>query len=217
MKVIISCCSRKTGESFTHNGQPINFISRVNEVIENPGNYFHPDDLIPNENSSWRDVITQQEIRHDLNPAHELYQDPIYNSLFDHFGIDLFIFSAGWGLVRADYKLPRYDVTFSNRQRTPNYTRRDNNDHFNDFNQLLGLNPEEVLLFMGGMDYVMPFYGLTENMPNEKIIVYRNQNLLDNLPNLDINNFQFLYYQTNRRTNWHYEFAKRLINNEIEL
>jgi hypothetical protein len=218
MKVIICCCSSKTLESFTYNGQTINFVAQVPPFIEGRENYFHPDDFIPNENRTWRDLIEQQEIRNDLVHAYELYSPGIYRSLYEHFGVDLFIYSAGWGIVRADYKLPTYNVTFSNTHNKPNYAiRNNNNNHFNDFNQLLGIEANESIVFMGGLDYVIPFCSLTENLPNEKIIVYKNQNLLANIPNVANNNFQFSHYQTTRRTNWHYEFAQRLINNEIEL
>lgn len=217
MKVIISCCDRKNGESFSHNGETINFVSRVNEVVPDNELYFHPDDLIPTENITWRELIAQQEIRNDLLKAYNLYRPSIYSSLFEHFGNDLFIYSAGWGIIRADYKLPKYNVTFSNSQNIPFYARRNNDDVFNDFNHLEGIERTERIVFIAGSDYVMPFCRQTEDLPNEKIIVYKNQNLLNDIPYLANNNFQFIHYQTNRRTNWHYEFAARLINNQIEI
>jgi hypothetical protein len=217
MKIIISCCNRKNGNSFTHNGNTINFVSRVDEVLHNNAFYVHPDDLIPNENISWRDLIAQQEEHNDLLSAYNLYRPGIYNSLFEHYGNDLFIISAGWGIIRADYRLPKYNVTFSNNQNIPIYARRNNDDVFNDFNHLEGIEENERIVLIAGSDYVLPFCQLTEDLPNEKIIIYKNQNLLYNNPFVENNNFQFIHYQTNRRTNWHYEFAERLINNEIEI
>lgn len=217
MKVIISCCDRKNGNSFTHNGEIINFVSRVNEIVHNNAIYVHPDDLIPNENITWRELIALQEIRDDLKPTYDLYVPEIYNSLFHNFGNDFFIFSAGWGIVRADYKLPKYNVTFSTGNNIPNYSVRNQNDFFNDFNQLEGIDIHEKIIFFAGKDYVLPFCQLTDHFPNEKIIIYKNNDVLINNPYLNNNNFQFIHYQTNRRTNWHYEFAQRLINNEIEL
>lgn len=217
MKIIISCCDRKNGNPFSYNDETINFVSRVNEVILNNTLYFHPDDLIPNENITWRELIAQQEIRDDLPLAYNLYRPNIYRSLFEQYQNDLFIFSAGWGIIRADFRLPKYNVTFSNSQNIPIYARRNNDDIFNDFNHLLGTEENERIVLIAGYDYVLPFCQLTENLPNEKIIIYKNQNLLNNNPYLNNNNFQFQHYQTNRRTNWHYEFAQRLINNEIEI
>ena len=216
MKIIISCCDRKNGELFQHNGEAINFVSHANELTPNNELYFHPDDLMPNENITWRELVAQQEIRNDLLPTHELYKPEIYNSLFQHYGNNLFIFSAGWGIVRADYKLPKYNVTFSNSNNIPIYAKRNDNDTFNDFNQLEGVDENERIIFIGGKDYVLPFCQLTNHLPNQKIVVYKNHDVLNNNPYLN-NNFQFMHYQTNRRTNWHYEYANRLINNEIEL
>jgi hypothetical protein len=217
MKIIISCCDRKNGEPFSHNGEIIHFVSRVNEALPNNELYFHPDNLIPNEHISWRELVTQQENRNDLLPAYQLYRPNIYNLLFQNFGNDLFIFSAGWGIVRADFRLPKYNVTFSNNNHIPPYAKRNNDDIFHDFNHLVGIHENESIVLIAGSDYVLPFCQLTENLPNNKIIFYKNQNRLNNNPYLNGNNFQFQFYHTNRRTNWHYEFAQRLINNEIEI
>jgi hypothetical protein len=48
MKIVISCCNRKNGGPFIHNGRMINFISQVDQVVPNDEMYFHPDDLVPN-------------------------------------------------------------------------------------------------------------------------------------------------------------------------
>ena len=49
-----------------------------------------------------------------LCPAYQLYQNKTYGLLVDRFGLNtVYILSAGWGLVRADYLLPYYDITFS--------------------------------------------------------------------------------------------------------
>jgi hypothetical protein len=49
-----------------------------------------------------------------LYPAFELYKNDIYRKLVDCFGIDkTFILSAGWGLIRASFLTPWYDITFT--------------------------------------------------------------------------------------------------------
>lgn len=217
MKIVISCCDRKNGNPFTYNEETINFVSHVNAALQNNELYFHPDDLIPNENNTWRDLVAQQEEGNNLLPAYNLYRPNIYAALFENYGNDLFIFSAGWGIIRADFRLPKYNITFSNNRNIPNYAIRNNVDIFHDFNHLEGIAANEQILLIAGSDYVLPFCQLTANLPNEKIIIYKNQALLNNNPYLNNNNFHFNHYQTNRRTNWHYEFAQRLINNEIEI
>lgn len=217
MKIVISCCDSKNGNLFTYNEETINFVSHVSPALPNNQLYFHPDDLIPNENITWRDLIAKQEGDNNLLPAYNLYRPNIYAALFENFGNDLFIFSAGWGIIRADFELPKYNVTFSKNKNVPVYARRNNDDAFHDFNHLAGILENESIVLIAGYDYVLPFCQLTANLPNEKIIIYKNQTLINNNPYFNDNSFQFIYYQTNRRTNWHYEFAQRLINNEIEI
>lgn len=202
---------------FQHNGNTINFVSKINKAEINHNIYCHPDNIIPNENITWRELIAGQDEREDLIACHILYSPNIYRLLYERYQNDLFIFSAGWGIVRAEYKLPKYNITFSNGSNIPTYARRNNNDVFNDFNQLQGINEGELIVLLAGKDYVLPFCQLTKDIPNKKIIVHTSQSILDNNPYLNNHNFSFLHYQTNTRTNWHYEFAKRLINNEIEI
>jgi len=218
MKVIISCCNGKNGELFIHNGSSINFVSHVKDYVPQKNEQcFHPDYLIPYENRTWRKLIEEQGDNNNLLPAYKLYRHPIYEALYEKYGEDLLIFSAGWGIVRADYKLPKYNITFSHSKNTPIYARRRFNDSqnpFNDFNQLKGIKPNEELIFIAGSDYVTHFCKLTEGLVNKKIIIYNSDAVLKNNPYLNNNNFTFIRYQTNRRTNWHYEFANKFINGE---
>lgn len=217
MKIVISCCDSKNGSLFQHNGAVINFVSQVTGLAQVNGLNVRPDDSIPNESITWRELIAQQQIRGDLQLAYRLYKPSIYSSMYQHYKNDFFIFSAGWGIVRADFRLPKYNVTFSHNQNVPAYARRRRDDVFNDFNQLEGTEGDERIVLIAGKDYVLPFCQLTEDLPNEKIIIYKSKRLLNNNPYLGKHNFHFIHYQTSRSMNWHYEFAKRLINNEIEI
>lgn len=211
MKIVISCCARKNGGPFIHNGRMINFISQVDQVVPNNEIYFHPDDSVPNGDITWRELVNQQGLNNNLQSAYELYSPAIYSSLFQKFGNDLFIFSAGWGIIRADFKLPKYNITFSNNNNVPDYARRDITPDFKDFNHLEDISENEEIKLIAGSDYVLPFCELTKNLPNNKIIIYKNQNLLNNNQYLNNKTFQFRHYQTNRRTNWHYEYAQKLL------
>ena len=49
-----------------------------------------------------------------LLPAYQLYENSTYNRLVDRFGLsNVYILSAGWGLIPADFLTPHYDITFS--------------------------------------------------------------------------------------------------------
>lgn len=214
MKIIISCSNRKNGKPLKYKDKIINFTSRKDEIDQKQESYFHPDDLIPNENISWRDLISLQELV-DLTPAHNMYKNKIYNSLYNKFGNDLFIYSAGWGIVRADFKLPNYNITFSKGNNIPLYAKRNFNDEFNDYNQLKEIDENERLIFIAGKDYVLPFCNLSQHLSNEIIILHSSLSVLKNNKYLSKSNFHFVHYKTNLRTNWHYEFARKLITNDI--
>lgn len=214
MKVILSCCDRKNGTPFFHEGKEITFISHVKKNLPD-GLHVHPDDSILNNSITWRSIINEQGSRDDLIPAYELYKPDVYKLLFERYHDDLFIFSAGWGIVKASFKLPKYNITFSKNKNIPIHARRNHEDFFNDFNQLVGIDENERIILIAGSDYVLPFCHLTKGLPNKKTIIYKSQNLLNNNPYLNDHNYEFIHYQTNTRTNWHYEFAKRLINNEF--
>jgi hypothetical protein len=215
MKIIISCSDQKNGELLVHKGLKINFVSNKDQSVANQELHFHPDDIVPNEEISWRNLINQQKKDLHLIPAYELYKRPIYSALFKYFGADLFVFSAGWGIIKADYKLPKYNVTFSCSKNIPLHARRNSEDKFNDFNHLLGIEENERIVLIAGLDYVLPFCQLTEQLPNEKIIIFKNKKIILNNPFWGNKKFNFVYYHTTRRTNWHYEVAERLIKNEI--
>jgi hypothetical protein len=47
-----------------------------------------------------------------LYPAWRLYENRSYEGLVDRFGVDnLYILSAGWGLISAAFLTPNYDIT----------------------------------------------------------------------------------------------------------
>lgn len=80
--------------------------------------YKRPDDAASS-GRSYRDMLEDYNRNRradnplDLFPAWELYTKPAYRELAEHFGVgNLYILSAGWGLVKADYLLPKYDITF---------------------------------------------------------------------------------------------------------
>lgn len=213
--IVFVCCERKNGEVFQHNGSKIHFVSRPDSCTQIDGNkYVRPDDLIEGEEMTWRDLIILQEDRYDLVAAYELYNHPIYRELYNHFNQNLYIFSAGWGIVRADYKLPQYDITFS--RSAPRYSRRKKNDEFNDFNQLNIRNSEDDILFIGGADYILPFCKLTKYLPNNKIIIYKSRLTAEMEEFNRRTDFSFEeYYGINRPfTNWHYTYVRNeLLNN----
>lgn len=73
-----------------------------------------------------------------LLPAWQLYKNKTYRLLADTFGPkNLYIFSAGWGLVRSDFMIPNYDITLSpNATGSDKYKRRRKDDPYDNFAML---------------------------------------------------------------------------------
>jgi len=212
MIIVISCSGSKNGRNLVYNGREITFIS---DPDKDKKNQFRPDDKIPNEQRTWREYIQNQE-NEKLLRSYELYKPSIYKSLYEKYKSDLFILSAGWGLISANFRIPKYDITFS--KQAPKDSQRRKDDLYNDFNQLKDINPNEKIIFLGGSDYLKLFYNLTHNLPNEKVIFYKKKNIYADAPFLkNDKSYKLIKYITSASTNWHYGCAKDLLNNENHL
>jgi hypothetical protein len=216
MKIIIQCAGDKqpiqnyTG--FHQDGQCIKkFLAR-------PGadhlHCAHPDLECAN-GITWRETLAQYNQQNgfnnpqNLSRAYELYVPAAYSNLVAEFGVqNVYILSAGWGLIRADYLIPDYDITFS--ANAEPHQRRRNNDDYDDFNHLEGNT--EPLIFLGGISYQPLLFQLTQQLNCDIRLVYRAANP-PALPNDANANYLIRYFDTPRRTNWHYGAANALIQN----
>lgn len=213
MKIVFPCASSKNEIPFIYNEREINFVSHALPNIENKF-FVHPDELIFNENISWRDFINKQENRKDLKKAYNLYKNEIYDRLYKRFGNNLFIFSAGWGIVRAEFKLPNYNITFSRGENIPNHCIRDKKQKYKDFNHLNGIEKNEKIIFIGPEDYATSFLKLVSKLPNEIEIFYRDK-FLDNYNYKNtIKRISFKKYIKGTIRNWYYKCAEELINDD---
>jgi hypothetical protein len=173
----VLCCSKsKSRKNFSYKKYPtVNFVASPNKAPDDGTLYCTPDDNIPGTDKTWRDLINEQNHK-DLVPAFELYKKEVYPMLHEKYGEYFYIFSAGWGIVRSTYKLPFYDITYS-KQNNP-LVERTENMQWNDFNHLKDDANEgkfssdaEIVLF-ADTDYFAPFYKLTSDIKNKKIIIH---------------------------------------------
>ena len=144
MKAVIQCCKTKAGTaSFRVGAQRVKFVAHPTLRSEETNDFpARPDDPMPSQTMTWREHLAKYNETGEnpllLKPAGELYA-PVgytgYADLLRHFGpANLYVLSAGWGLVRADFLLPDYDITFRS-QDTPKWCVRKPADEFNDFTQ----------------------------------------------------------------------------------
>lgn len=212
MIIVISCSGSKNGGNLVYKNNEITFASSPDK--EN-SNSFKPDSEIPNENRTWREYVNSQE-NEILLESYKLYKPKIYNSLYEKYESNLFILSAGWGIINSEFKIPKYDITFS--KKAEQNSQRKKTDFFKDFNHLEKVNPNEKIVFLGGADYLKLFYNLTKDLPNEKIIFYKKKNIYSDLPFLkNESSFKLIKYETKASTNWHYGCAKDLLADKIKI
>jgi hypothetical protein len=169
MKIVIQCAGVKKLKHKHWNGM---------KFVANPmglEGFARPDD--PSNGETWRKLLLEANNEYNrtglipdgLLPAWELYRNTTYKRLKDKFEIkNLFILSAGWGLVNGGFLLPEYNITFS---KAPPLNKREfsRNDGYCDFNMLVPERGESVYFF-GTPAYFNLYYKLTSDSPCKKII-----------------------------------------------
>src|ERR1051326_6574897 len=184
MIVVIQCAATKrpgAGHLTTVAGKPVCFVADPQAAPRSDAYlYARPDDL--NEDGvSWRDVLQQYNSNPNGNPlrlcqAHQLYQNKVYQRLMRCCGVaNVYILSAGWGLIRAEFLTPDYDITFS--ASADPYKRRKKSDSYRDFNMLEGQTKgDDKIIFFGGKDYLPLFSKLTSHVAGKKVVFINSAN-----------------------------------------
>jgi hypothetical protein len=172
---------------------------------------------MPSTSKTWREHLHAYN-SHGGNPNHllqagELYSLPAYRQLFraDAVGPEnLYILSAGWGLVRSDFFLPDYDITFS--QQAARWKRRMKNAVFHDFAHLTQacLASDETVYFFGGTDYLPLYYRLMRGLVARKIIYFKAAKFPRD------NAFEYIRYECHKSRNWHYDCVTDFLASSIE-
>ena len=228
MTVVIQCAAGKVpaaghdghGHLANENGKPVIFVAdRERAPTSKSIIYRRPEDIAL-QGLSWRDVLVRyNEVcknNEDWNnktrkllPAYKLFKRDTYRKLVEKFGCkNVFILSAGWGLIAADFLTPVYDITLSNNRKVEDYKRRRRGDPYQDFS-MLPKRVVEPIVFLGGKDYVPLFCSLTKDAGVERI-VYFNSKEPPQAPHCEC-----IRFKTTTRTNWHYECAAALIRGEL--
>ena len=217
MILVIQCAARKrpeAGHLRTLDGRKVMFVADPGIAPNDPNcSYARPDD-VSDTGKPWRTILRKYNADPGHNPlgllsAWKLYKNAIYELLADHCGPERFyILSAGWGLIRADFLTPAYDITFS--PDAEKYKRRRKKDQYDDFNML----PQETgddIVFFGGKDYVGLFCALSEGVKGTRYL-WCNSKSAPKAPGCVLRRFH-----TKTRTNWHYECARTFIEGKIQL
>jgi len=235
--VIIQCAGRKNQGFWTWRGQKLVFVAnKAKYLISHPSSDCvpcEPDDLVSgSDDLTWRRLLLEYyqtkcrspviQDADELVQAWQLYTHPIYRSLAEGrkcSRASMFILSAGWGLVNADYRLPPYNITFSRAPGTPAYARIGAAELWSKVQQLCG-NPlidvvdrNTTIHFFGGEQYRSLLYYYMDTVSGTKV-VYHIGDIRPRESSQRPHGYVFTQYTPKNpelRTNWHYECARRFI------
>ena len=217
MIFVIQCAGSKAdhaGVLRQKNGSPVMFVANPKEMPDDPEYvYAHPDDLYDS-GVSWRKQLLDYNRNPgdnplNLLPAWRLYRNLVYRRLVTAYGAErVYILSAGWGLINAEFLTPNYNITFSTSGSSGN--RRNRNAHYRDL-CLLPQGSKDPIVFFGGKNYVPLFCKLTQPFDCRKIVFYNSKNVPPKP------GYEFINYNTRRKTNWHYQCAKDFIDGKISI
>ncbi len=212
--VVIQCAASKVGDAgflARSDGRQVTFVADPdNAPPDQEQLYAHPDAPCHG-GLTWRDMLLEYNKNWSRqNPLHlkracELYRPAVYTDLVRRFGVcSVFILSAGWGLVRSDFLLAAYDITFSSS--AERFKRRRRRDLFNDF-CMLPAHTCGPVAFVGGASYLPMFLKLTAHVNTRKIVFFNGRR--PPLPPACAA-IRFICRSPGRKTNWHYECAEQL-------
>ena len=214
MIVVIQCAARKqrhAGNLRTLDNQNVMFVAQPDSVPSDGSRvYARPDDVSDREDT-WRTVLEQYNASQGGNPlgllpAWRLYRNPTYEMLAERVGPErLYVLSAGWGLIRADYLTPNYDITFSKAGNVEPLKRRGHRDIYSDFELPSGI--ADSLVFFGGRDYIPLFCRLTANAKGHRTVFYAGSGAA--APGCTLRRFGEPF------TNWHYQCARAFLEGEL--
>jgi hypothetical protein len=218
--VVIQCAKTKqhnAGYLKTRDGHVVDFVADPAAAPTDLQRiYARPDD-VSDDGATWRKRLLDYNNDPQGNPfgllsAYQLYEDKVYNvyqRMTERYGTTkVFILSAGWGLLRADFLTPRYNITLSTKADT--YMRRSKVQQYQDFRMLPAGGTEDVSFF-GGKDYLPLFCDLTETYRGRRTLFYNSAHI----PR--ISGCKLRRYETTTRTNWHYECANAFLGGRIDV
>jgi hypothetical protein len=226
---VLVCSSEKIKDWFIYRDETIKFFASPDMAPKDFRFTYHGlDDKIRNENRTWRELTVNGQNDPSLNliKAYHLYKpkafSSIYENLYKKFNHSFYILSAGWGIIRADFRIPAYNITFSTAPSVPKYAQRSVDDVWPDINHLKEdvdnekYAPDSKIILFAGKDYLPYFRRMTKSIPKKKLIVlYYEKNPAEKegfFYNCKYDGFRYLYYKTTENPrNWHYKAAHNFL------
>jgi hypothetical protein len=218
-RVLIQCAASKVptaGFLKTQTGRRVKFVARPDEAPKDEWFYAQPDDQSDVPGQTWRQELERYN-QNSENPlgllkAYSLYENDVYRELVATLGAEnVFILSAGWGIVSADYLLPDYDITFALTKPKHGYKRRHPQDNkYHDFCHLRCDAPGTLVTFCS-KGYLPLFRNLTTLLTVNKIVFYAAAD-----PPQD-SGWRKIHFQTRDFRRWPYDCAREFLRGEISI
>ena len=219
MIAVIQCAGTKqpdAGRLVRKDDRPVKFVADPKAAPANDDIvYARPDDM-SDRGMTWRQVLLEYNKAPGDNPlkllpAWQLYRNDVYARLARELGVgNVYILSAGWGLIAGSFFTPDYDITFSNMKRPNKYKQRRKKDRYHDLNMLPD-DTREPVVFFGGKNYLPLFEKLTKSIKGQRTVFYNSQDVPE-MPGCTLRLFE-----TDANTNWHYLCANAFLDQKIRL
>jgi len=216
MKIVIQCAATKqpqAGRMRMRDGRDVMFIADPTAAPAEPDVvYARPDDA-SDQGPSWRELLVDYNKDPGDNPlgllpSYRLYMNSVYSALADRVGVaNLYILSAGWGMLPATFLTPDYDITFS-RDADP-WKRRGKRHRYADFP--MPNDSDETLLFFGSNSYLPLYAELTANWNGPRLALYN----ASQMPAVE--GVQLIRFETSTRTNWQYEPVRAFLLGHLDV
>ncbi|MDF2374573.1 MAG: hypothetical protein P1V21_27710 [Rhizobiaceae bacterium] len=215
MKIVVQCAKSKNQGGFLKldNGRPVVFVADPSSAPSDPEYVFAHPDAMRSDGKSWRQYLIEYNALKPHNPdglyaAIDLYRNPAYADLKDAFGAEnLYVLSAGWGLVRGDFLLPSYNITFSYAGKATPFISRTLHPDFADFN-MLNFSSNDELVYLGGRDYIPFFCELSHSYAGKRTVLFNSETPPD------ATGCSLSRFETEVNTNWHYVCARAFADAE---
>lgn len=220
--LVVPCAN--SGKNITFNETPT--IEVKFKTI--PNHSANPKEVCPYEQplsgggyNNYLEFIENNQAHPDLVHAYELYDNgkgkgyvSVYNKLAQNF----FILSSLWGIIKADKKIPHYNITlevssygkgcsnvqYINKQGVA--FNANNNLCFNDLEKIAKENPQKPIVFFGSDNYIQRFIELSKNFSNDIILVHKRDLSKIVIPSW----WKKIHINCDRRTAWYYDFMKKI-------
>lgn len=212
MIAIIQCSGSKycTGHFTTASNNPVSFCNT--NPFHPQRTCYYPWDISDMPPHTWIDRVHTYNgaggNSHAFLPAISLYKPKIYRDLEawikkSSANREVYILSAGWGLVRSSFLLPCYDLTFAKGS-----ARIKGEGHFPRLLCHIKNNPQDVHVFITPNYYALFGYFAKKACISDCTLYFRPSKSNES-PKISEFKGEYCSFSTSRRTNWHESAARQ--------